>query len=312
MPSTITALKALGLCLLAGCDQVAALPPTDGPTLSGMHFDRQFSNSHGTRSYRVYVPSGYHAGVPLFMVLHGCTQTADQIEAASRFSELAEKRTFVVAYPQQDSSANPIGCWNWFQNTDQMRNGDETSLLAGIAQATIAEWSLDPARVFVAGGSAGGAMAGNLGATYPDVFRAIAILSGCEFGGYPCGQNGGPDPMQQGQRAFTAMGSYARAVPVIIFHGDADTIAYPINGDQVTEQWLATDAAAGAKLSLLSHHDGQVAGGRSYSVDDYGAIQHWVVHGMGHAWPGGASGQAFTDPGGPDATQIIYDFCSSR
>jgi poly(hydroxyalkanoate) depolymerase family esterase len=296
---------------------------SDGGTLAGKWVTGTYQNAEGQRDWRLYVPSGYQAGTPLPLVvmLHGCTISAEAMDATTQYAALAEARTFLVVYPVQSSSANAALCWNWFLTADQARGKGEPSLIDGIAQTVVDGWSVDLKRVYVIGASAGGAMSIIMGATYPDRYAAIGVVAGCEFGGAPCGSNGGPDPTAQGQAAYQAMTTLARSIPVIVFHGDADAVAAPINGQQVTQQWLATDdwADNGA-------HDGsvpttaaatatlQVPNGRSYDRTQYddhaGAllVDYYVIHGAGHAWPGGPSSATFTDPSGPDASGMSYDF----
>lgn len=306
-----------------GGNSLGADLAVDGGSLSGMWITGTFSNDQGQRDYRLYVPSGYHAGtpLPLVVVLHGCTIGAEQMDATTQYAALAESRTFLTVYPVQPSSANPALCWNWFLAADQARAQGEPSLIAGITQQVMDGWSVDDKRVYVIGASAGGAMSVIMGATYPDRYAAVGVVAGCEFGGAPCGTSGGPDPAMQGQLAYQAMASSARPVPVIVFHGDADAVAAPINGQQVTQQWVATDdwadngahdgtvpATAASTMTL------QVPNGRSYDRTQYddhaGAllVDYYVVHGAGHAWPGGPASATFTDPMGPDATTISYDF----
>lgn len=295
----------------------------DGGASAGMWISGTFGNDQGQRDYRLYVPSGYRAGTPLPLVvmLHGCTVGAEQMDATTQYAALAEARTFLVVYPVQSGAANPTLCWNWFLAADQARGTGEPSLIAGITQTVMDGWSVDDKRVYVIGASAGGAMSVIMGATYPDRYAAIGVVAGCEFGGAPCGSSGGPDPAMQGQLAYQAMASLARPVPVIVFHGDADAVAAPVNGQQVTQQWLATDDWADNGV-----HDGTVAttaastmtlqapNGRSYDRaqfdDQAGAllVDYYVVHGAGHAWPGGPASATFTDPTGPDATTISYEF----
>ena len=299
----------------------------DGGATGGMWVTGTFSNDQGQRDYRLYVPSGYHAGtpLPLVVVLHGCTLGAEAMDATSQYSALAEARTFLVVYPEQSSAANPALCWNWFLGADQARAQGEPALIAGITQTVSDGWSVDGKRVYVIGISAGGAMSVIMGATYPDRYAAIGVVAGCEYAGSPCGSTGGPDPATQGQLAYQAMSSLARPVPVIVFQGDADAVVAPINGDQVTQQWIATDDYADDGA-----HDGTVAtaaaatttatvpNGRSYDRSEFddrsGAalIDYYVIHGAGHAWPGGPASASFTDPTGPDATTLSYEFFRSH
>jgi poly(hydroxyalkanoate) depolymerase family esterase len=316
-------------CFIAGCSGSSpghgsdgGAPPSDAGAHAGYYVNATFTNGQGARDYRAYIPSGYVSGVatPLVVFLHGCTESLDHAEAATRLTALAEARSFVVVYPAQSTAANPAGCWNWFLAADQARDQGEPSLIAGITRTIMSGWSIDPKRVYVIGPSAGGCMSVVMGATYPDVFAAIGVVAGCEYAGQPCGVTGGPDPKLQGQSAYSAMGTRARVVPVIGFHGDADTVAAPVNGQQVIDQWIATDDYAddgmldgSVPATPTLHETAQVPGGETYDHDRYAAIiERYLIHGMGHAWPGGTNGLTFTDPNGPDATTIAYEFFAAH
>jgi poly(hydroxyalkanoate) depolymerase family esterase len=294
-----------------------------GGVVAGTWVNGTFANDQGQRDYALYVPVGYRAGtpMPLVTVLHGCTISADGMDQATRYSALADARGFLVVYPEQSSSANATLCWNWFDPANQSRGQGEPSIIAGITNRVIDQYGADRARSFVIGISAGGAMSVVMGATYPDAYAAIGVVAGCEYGGFPCGASGGPDPATQGQKAYQAMAANARVVPVVAFQGDADNVVPPVNGQQVTAQWIATDdwaddgmhdgsiAAAAASTKMLT-----VPSGRSYELDEWldgsGAplVDYYLVHGAGHAWPGGAPSAPFTDPSGPDASNISLDF----
>jgi poly(hydroxyalkanoate) depolymerase family esterase len=291
-----------------------------------------YSGSAGSRPYFVYTPAGYRAGraVPLIVMLHGCDQTPVDLAAGTQMDQLADQKQFVVVYPQQTSVYNPYECWNWHDAADQIRGSGEPTIIAGITHAVeqnTSQWTIDTSRVYVAGFSAGAAMAVILGATYPDIFTAIGVASGLEYAAatnpntiFTALSQGGPDPTQQGQAAYVAMGDAARVVPTIVFQGTLDSIVHPINGDQVIEQWMQTDHLASHNTynasfnSPTSTTNGQIPGGHSYTVstwkDNKGneIEEYWKVDGMGHAWSGGSSYGSFTDPQGPGATQAIYNF----
>ncbi len=268
---------------------------------------KTFSNAAGSRPYKLFVPSGYHGQpVPLIVMLHGCTQSPDDFAAGTRMNLAAEQHTCLVAYPGQTSSANLQKCWNWFSEADQHRGAGEPSLIAGITREVMGHYAVDPARVYVAGLSAGGAAAAVLGETYPDLYAAIGVHSGLACGAARDMQSAFT-AMQRGGAVPRAAGG-ARVMPAIVFHGDRDTTVNPRNGDAVAEQ-----SAHGAPLVAQSE-DGQVPGGRAYrrtrraDADGRTVIEQWVVHGAAHAWFGGSSAGSYTDPRGPDATGEMLRF----
>ena len=204
----------------------------------------------GQRAVFIYTPPDLDAGVPapLVIALHGCTQTAATFSAGALLNRAADRHGFVVAYPEQSRDANPQCCWNWFTGAHQMRGAGEPASIAAAARALVGDrgrQAIDPAQVFVTGMSAGGAMATIMAATYPDLFRAVAIHSGLAYG---CARNlpgatsamrsGAPDPAALGRAAFTAMGAHARAVPALVIHGTADQIVSPVNGEHAAERHL--------------------------------------------------------------------------
>lgn len=279
-----------------------------------------FTNSSGTRTYQMYIPTTYKAGaaVPLVVALHGCTETADSYRQLSQWDKLAQQKGFIVVFPQQGSSDNYLECWNWFLQPDMSRGSGEPAIIAGITNWVQQHYSVDRARTYVAGFSAGGAMTSVMAATYPDVYAAAGVGDGCEYAATPqCAGYQSADPTQAGQAAYTAMGSHARMMPVIAFQGDQDQVVPPANGQQLVQQWQATDGlVAHTTLSTWpkSSYGWSPGGGRTYTVSSYSdpsghdLIDYWVVHGMGHAWSGGSSTAQYSDPSGPDETAAMYAF----
>jgi poly(hydroxyalkanoate) depolymerase family esterase len=327
VPAVISLVLALAAC---GSPPIQASPDAgtavDGalPQVGSAAFlDRSFQG----RAYKLYVPASYEVGTPapLVVMLHGCTQTMEDFAAGTQMNAKADAAGFLVAYPDEPTSANPERCFDWFLPADQARGAGEPALLAGIAGDVAGAFTVDPGRVFVAGISAGGAMAVVLGATYPDVFAAVAVHSGLEFqaatdaqSALAAAQSGGPDPKAQGDAAFAAMGAQSRVVPVIVLHGDADGTVNVANASQVVAQWSETDARAGAAIGPASSEPGS-AGGVSYTHTAYadprgGAplLELYVVHGLGHAWSGGSTAGTFTDPNGPDASALFWSFFAAH
>ncbi|MBV9616274.1 MAG: PHB depolymerase family esterase [Ktedonobacteraceae bacterium] len=290
-----------------------------------------YSGPTGERPYFVYVPQNYQASeaVPLVVMLHGCTQKANEFATGTHMNELAERNNFLVVYPQQTRAAHNYYCWNWFQPINQERNSGEAALLAGIVQEMVqqtTQWTIDKRRIYVAGISAGGAMAAILGATYPDLFAAVGIHSGITYksaqnvrSGMRVMRHGGPDSIVQGDFIQAAMREHARVVPTIVFHGTNDFTVAPINGDQVVQQWMQSNmlVSHGAYRADFQKPDsiitGKVPGGRSYEIltwndgSGHPIQEYWKINGMGHAWSGG-NGGSYTDVKGPDASEAMYRF----
>jgi poly(hydroxyalkanoate) depolymerase family esterase len=286
-----------------------------------------YTNGAGSLDYELYVPSTYRAGspMPVVVALHGCTESADSYRQLSGWAAMGESKGFIVLFPQQLSSRNYLTCWNWFVQPDMHRGSGEPAIIAGMVNRLKHLYSVDTNRVYVAGFSAGGAMANVMGATYPDMFAAVGSGSGCEYNGLPCLGIGGPSPSQTGQEAFQAMGRYARVMPAIVFQGDADYIVAPANGPQIAQEWRVTDnyvASGGPNGSIPTNPTNQsfgfTPGGTTYTKSHYGdghgheLIEYWSIHGMGHAWSGGNSSQQYADPSGPGETAAMWAFFASH
>lgn len=259
----------------------------------------------GTRSYKLYLPQRkLQAKPPLIVMLHGCTQAPDDFARGTQMNQRAEDLGCAVLYPEQSRSANMNLCWNWFLGSHQKRDAGEPSILAAMTWEVLKRHGLDESSVFVAGLSAGGAMAAVLAQLYPELYVASGIHSGLPYGA-------ATDMLG----AFRAMSSgavptlHSRAVPTIVFHGDHDTLVNPANGDQLVDQMTRG-------LRAKASH-GKAPQGRGYTRIDYATpagrilVEQWTMHGAGHAWSGGSPAGTYTDPLGPNASHEMTRFFSS-
>jgi poly(hydroxyalkanoate) depolymerase family esterase len=291
----------------------------------GRFVERFYTGPAGGRSYKLYVPSGYtgQEAVPLIVMLHGCTQNPDDFAAGTSMNELAETRTFLVAYPAQAQNANMQKCWNWFKASDQQRGSGEPAIIAGITRQVVEEYGVTDGRVYVAGMSAGGAMAAIMGATYPDLYAAVGVHSGLAPGAaqdlasaFSAMQGGGASKTHQD----TPTGGSEVSVPVIVFHGDRDTTVHPRNAEQLLAYYRMPENtpggrnAAGRSIPPVSVRKGQIPDGHAYTratqpdAEGRPIMEQWTVHGLGHAWSGGSSAGSYTDTKGPDASAEMVRF----
>ncbi len=263
--------------------------------------------------------------MPLVVLLHGCNQTSEQFVAATRFTQLADRHGFLLAAPRQTRGHQAGGCWRWYESGHQGRGAGEPAILAGITADVLAEparWRVDPSRVYVAGISAGGAMALILGATYPDVVAAVGVHSAPAYRSASSGRSALGAMRGRGTPTPPHIG--ARMPPMIVFQGTSDAVVSERSGGQVAEQWLAYDTArsAGARdplrITRSRAAEKRSADGRRYTVTRwYSArgrkqLEYWRVEGLGHAWSGGLADGSYSDPRGPRASTAMWQFFASH
>jgi poly(hydroxyalkanoate) depolymerase family esterase len=297
---------------LPGLGQPAHVP--EQPLPDGAKFlDQRFSCAAGARRYRLYGPSTADEGLQgLIVMLHGCTQSPEDFAAGTGMNALAEEHRLLIVYPAQTGGDNSMSCWNWFRPGDQLRDTGEPAIIAGLTESLRDEYAIPEDRVFVAGLSAGGAMAAIMGETYPEIYAAIGVHSGLAYGS-------ANDVMS----AFTAMrgqagmeqapsmngGDGSETGPrLIVFHGSADTTVHPSNAGRI----IATQGGRRRKTFRTEH--GPSGDTRAYSRlvaerdDGTHGIECWMIDGAQHAWAGGHPSGSYTDPRGPNASEAMVLF----
>ena len=321
--------NSLAVLLISGCGGLGtqALLSASSAPLNAASAGTFRAVAFQGHTYKLFVPSQAASGaqLPLVLALHGCSQDPDSFAAATQFNAVAEQQGLYVLYPEQTSDQNALECWNWFDPADQQRGTGDPALFVAEIQQVESQYRIDASRVYVAGFSAGGAMANVMGATYPDVFAAVSANSGLEYqaatnatAAWTAMTLGGPAAAEPARAAYQAMGPYRRVVPTIIFHGTADYTVNELNADEETEQWLKTDEMAGSGNLSRQSGEGTAHGGGSFTDTRYTdtrgqvIVEQVLVDDMGHAWSGGSASAQFTYPAGPAATERSWAFFSAH
>ena len=290
------------------------------PSASGQFLSQRYAGPSGSRNYKLYVPSGAHTtALPLIVMLHGCTQGPDDFAIGTRANRWAEDRRCFVVYPEQIQRANSHRCWNWFRPLDQQAGLGEPSIIAGIVRQVIAAHPIDAQRVYVAGLSAGGAMAAIMAREYPDLFSAVGVHSGLPAGAAQ-DVTSALSVMKTGEASLASVvGAVTvahRAVPLIALHGDADQTVSPANSERLVQNAIETHRLLNPDSLLQQVQHTMHATVDSHAVqrtrymasNGVSVIEHWLIRGAGHAWSGGDSAGSFANARGPDATAAMLDF----
>ncbi len=276
-----------------------------------------FGPNPGALRMLAYLPEDLPQRAPLVVALHGCTQTAAGYAAGSGWTTLAEAGRFALLLPEQRQANNANRCFNWFEPGDATRGqGEVASIHAAIAHM-VATRGADPKRVFVTGLSAGGAMAANLLATYPEDFAAGAIIAGLPYGAatgmpeaFEAMATGKPRPASEWAALVRAASPHRGPWPrVSIWQGDADTTVRPVNGEQLARQWAALHGTTGMPVESGSGaHRAQAWSDANGQV----VLEHHIIAGMAHGVPLDGSGIGQAGPyflqAGISSTAAIAEF----
>ena len=268
----------------------------------------------GARRYHLYLPPGMASTerLPLWVMLHGCLQDARALADGSRANRVAARHRCIVLYPEQDRLSNAQRCWNWYDTRSGRAQAEAGILEAAIDQVCRTQ-PVDLRRVVLAGLSAGAGMAALLATRRPERYRAVAMHSGVA-----------PGVAHSSATALSAMRGRASGTPMLptttgtvlpallVIQGSADPVVRPVNGALAARLWAASvHAQAGLPRTV------QRGARYATTVTDYRASGRLVatlclVDGLGHAWSGGAAGQPYSDPKGPDASRMIWAFAAKQ
>lgn len=304
-----------------------------GKLFKGSHaaFGRSFALiqlTAGRRPYLLYLPKNYveNRSWPMVVMLHGCRQDAETFAAVTRMNGIADRDGFLVLYPEQRRLANSMRCWNWFSRSTQTGAG-EAAILVDMIRTLSGEYYVDINRIYIAGLSAGSAMAANLAVSHADLFAACALHSGLMFGAATSAnaalkamKEGAPvDPYAAGKSAFLLARGKADCMPAMVIQGDADETVHPANANQTVSQFavlnelLIEESFSGTDEPRERTSTGNGALNYSYEVTDLHragrvVVRKLIVNGLGHAWSGGPEDYPYSDPEGPNASELICDF----
>lgn len=283
-------------------------------------------------TYWLYVPARHgaakgHGGVdepmPLVVMLHGCQQTATDIATATRLNALADRKGFAVLYPQQSAAADAHRCWHWYQRATQQGEGD-VALIARLITRVRELHGLDASRIYLAGLSAGAALANLIALRHPELIAAVGLHSSPVFGttdspmsAYRAMQHGSPMLNSEAAREFVRGAPQFPGMPAIVIHGDGDSVVRRVNARQLTEQMHIINTPWITSAHPVARHHAGRAGGRSprhgyRSLTYYAGRKPYLVQcdieSLGHAWSGGDGSVEYSTPAGPNATLMMWNF----
>lgn len=270
-------------------------------------------------SYGLYIPPKARAreGLPLVVMLHGCSQSIDDFAMGTRMNLVADKNGFAVVYPEQSKHAHAHRCWHWYDDKDTAGLGEARAVVS-LVDFLIERRGIDPARIYLAGLSAGAGLASLLAIHYPDRFAGVALHSGPALGEAHSGITA-MDVMRRGARrnpielvdAMVDTAAYP-GMPAIVVHGEADYVVAPKNAEQLGLAFLRLNGFVDRQGEWVTGTTRETRDGDAeicdYLMGSRRIVSVCRVRGLDHAWAGGDEAVPFHSGKGPDASAMIWAF----
>ena len=277
--------------LLETAARMRSAASDNGAPSSHLREIRNFGSNPGDLRMFAHLPPQVSEDCALVVVLHGCKQSAAGYDLGAGWSTLADRFGFVLLLPEQQRSNNPNGCFNWFQAGDIERGHGEAYSIRQMIDKMVSDHGINPARVFVTGLSAGGAMTSVMLATYPDVFAGGAIVAGLPYGAATTVQQAFATMFQCPPRPARAWGDLVRGASphkgpwprVSVWHGGADTTVIPSNASEIIKQWTDVHGlpVAPTAQAIVDGYPRQVW----VNADGDELIESYTITNMAHGTP---------------------------
>lgn len=257
----------------------------------------------------IYTPKNFNASrADLVVVLHGCMQPPEAMQASTGFDKIADERNWIVLYPRAPWG-HLLGCWSWYQSENQKPDSGELARLFEEIEEVRAKYKLG-GKVFATGISSGGTTVAGLMACYPDLLDAAAIHSAPAYASATSGSEAlrvmerGPSAIT-GNAAPCAMSDFQGRT--LVLHGTSDSTVNPDHADHIVASVLE-----GGRFRLEQENGEE--GGREYARSRYFKgktlkAEVVMIEGLGHAWSGAESSTySYFDTKGPSAAKMISEF----
>ena len=250
-----------------------------------------FGTNPGDLRMFSYVPENLQPVPALVVVLHGCGQTAAGYDLGAGWSTLAKHYGFALLMPEQQSSNNGQGCFNWFSPDDTTRGSGEACSISQMIARMVTDHRIDAHRIYVTGLSAGGAMTSVMLATYPELFAGGAVIAGLPFGVATNVREALHGMFQTPARPAAELGDLVRNASdhrgpwpkISVWHGSADRTVNPANADEIVKQWLDVHDLPPAPMS-----EGTVDGYPRqiwWNADGETLVESYTITNMAHGTP---------------------------